>query len=60
MNVITLILVLMVVGLCLWLVLKYWPMPDVVKRIIVAIVVLAFVLWVLDATGLYQQRWFRW
>lgn len=59
MSIITLVLVLAVLGFCLWLLLTYVPMAGPVKQVILAIVAVAVVLWVLDATGIYSQRWFH-
>lgn len=57
MSIITLILVLCVIGFCLWLLLKFVPMPSPIPQVIIALVAIGVILWVLDATGLYSQRW---
>jgi hypothetical protein len=52
MSLITLIVVIVVVGLILWLVETYVPMPLIIKRILEAIVVLVLILWILQGFGL--------
>lgn len=59
MSIIGLVLLLAVLGFLLWLLLTYVPMPAPVKTVIIAVVVIALVLFVLDATGIYSQRFFR-
>lgn len=49
MDLITLILVLAVVGFCLWLIVTYIPMPPPIKQVIIVIVVVVIVLWLLRA-----------
>jgi hypothetical protein len=48
----TLIVVLIVVGVLLWLVNTYIPMDGKIKQILNAVVVIAVVLWLLQAFGL--------
>jgi uncharacterized membrane protein len=52
MDIIHLIIVLAVLGFALWLLLTYVPMPDPIKKVIIAIVVLALILVVLDFGGI--------
>ncbi len=59
MSIITLVLVLAVVGFCLWLLLTYVPMVAPFKPIIIAIVAVGLLLWILDAAGIYSTRMFR-
>lgn len=59
MSIVALVLVLVVIGFCLWLLLTFVPLPPLLRQVIIAIVALAVVLWVLDATGIYSQNWFR-
>jgi hypothetical protein len=59
MSIVTLVLVLVVLGFCLWLLLTFVPMPALVRQMILAFVAIAVVLWVLDATGIYSQKWFH-
>lgn len=59
MSIITLLLVLAVVGFCLWLVLTYVPMPAPFKQVIVVIVVIALLLWLLNAFGIYSSNVFH-
>ncbi len=51
MNLITLILELGLVGFILWLVTTYIPMPDVFKKTITVVIVVALILWVLNILG---------
>ena len=55
MSIITLILVLVVVGFCLWLLLTYIPLPGPLRQVIIALVAIMLVLWILDATGIYHS-----
>jgi len=52
MDLISLVVVLIVVGVLLWLVNSYIPMADSIKRILNIVVVIAVVLWLLNAFGL--------
>ena len=52
MSLISLIVVLIVVGLLLWLVNNYIPMDGKIKQILNIVVVIAVVLWLLQAFGL--------
>ena len=51
MNIISLMVVLVVVGLLLWLVNNYIPMEARIKQILNIVVVIMVVLWVLNAVG---------
>ena len=53
MPLITVVLVLLVVGICLWLINTYVPMAGTIKAILNAVVVIAVVVWVLQAFGLW-------
>lgn len=48
---ISVILTLVVIGLLLWLVLKYIPMTPPIPTIIIAVAVICIVLWLLDIFG---------
>lgn len=48
-QLVTLIVVLALLGFCLYLVLTYIPMPQPVKQAIIVIVVLLLVLWIARA-----------
>jgi len=48
-QLITLIVILALVGFCLWLVITYVPMPAPMKQAIVVVVVLLLVLWLARA-----------
>ena len=52
MDILTIILVIVVVGVLLWLINAYIPMQSTVKSILNAIVIILLVLWLLDAFGL--------
>lgn len=52
MSIITVILVLAIVGLAAWAVTTYIPMDIGFKRLIVAVAIIASVLWLLSAFGL--------
>lgn len=52
MSLLNLIIVLVVVGVLLWAVNTYIPMDDKIKSIMNIVVVIAVVLWLLQAFGL--------
>jgi hypothetical protein len=52
MPLLTLVLVLIVVGVLLWLINTYIPMQGTIKSILNAVVVIAVVIWLLQAFGL--------
>jgi hypothetical protein len=52
MSLISLVVVLIVVGVLLWLVNTYIPMDGKIKSILNAVVVIAVVIWLLQAFGL--------
>jgi len=49
------VLVLIVVGIGLWLINNYVPMAGSIKAILNAVVVIAVVVWVLKATGVWTD-----
>ena len=51
MNLIHLVVTLIVIGILLWAVNKYIPMDGAIKRILNIVVVIAVVLWLLQAFG---------
>jgi hypothetical protein len=51
MPILTLIIYLALIGLAVWLVTTYIPMPDSIKRLIVVVVVVLVVLWLLELIG---------
>jgi hypothetical protein len=51
-----LLILLVVIGFCLWLVTTYVPMAPPIKAIIVAVVVLVLVIYLLQATGLLSGQ----
>jgi undecaprenyl pyrophosphate phosphatase UppP len=51
MSLVTVVIVLIVVGVLLWLVNTYIPMDPKIKGILNAIVVIAVVIWLLQAFG---------
>lgn len=52
MPILTILIVLVVVGLLLWLVQAYVPMPAGYKKAVIIIVTILVVIWVLQSTGL--------
>jgi hypothetical protein len=52
MPIINLVITLIVVGLLLWLVNNYIPMDGKIKQILNVVVVIAVVIWLLQAFGL--------
>ena len=55
MPLINLVVVLIVVGFLLWLVNNYIPMAGSIKMILNAVVVIAVVLWLLNAFGVLNS-----
>jgi hypothetical protein len=55
MGLIQLIIVLAVLGLVLWAVITYIPMPQVIQRIIIAVVVIVVIIWLLQVFGLVSN-----
>jgi hypothetical protein len=54
MPLVNVVLALLVVGVLLWLVNRYIPMQSTIKGILNAVVVIAVVLWMLKAFGLWS------
>jgi hypothetical protein len=52
MPVINLIIILAVIGLILWAVITYIPMEATIKKIMIAVVVIATILWLLSVFGI--------
>ena len=55
MPLINVVIVLIVVGVLLWLVNNYIPMASTIKSILNAVVVIAVVIWLLQAFGLMES-----
>jgi len=55
MPLIYIVLVLIVVGVGLWLINTYIPMAGSIKTILNAVVVVAVVIWVLQAVGMWGR-----
>jgi undecaprenyl pyrophosphate phosphatase UppP len=53
MPLINLVVVLIVVGVLLWLINRFIPMASSIKTILNVVVVIAVVIWVLQAVGLW-------
>jgi len=51
-GIVTIILVLIVIGFCLWLLLRFVPLAEPFKQVVIAIVVILLVLWILGYLGL--------
>jgi len=54
MSLLNLVVVLIVVGVLLWAVNNYIPMDSKIKQILNIVVVIAVVLWLLDAFGVLR------
>lgn len=57
MPLLTIVLVLIVVGVLLWLINTYIPMQGTIKGLLNAVVVIAVVIWLLQAFGLLDSLW---
>lgn len=55
MSLLSLVLTLIVIGVLLWLVNAYIPMDQKIKTILNVVVVIAVVVWVLSAFGLFHH-----
>ena len=51
-DLVRLIVVIVIVGFCLWLVMTYVPMAEPMKKLLVVVVVLVICLWLLRTFGL--------
>jgi hypothetical protein len=51
MSILTILLSLALFGFILYLIVTYIPMPDPIKKIIIAIAVLFLILWLLEGLG---------
>jgi hypothetical protein len=51
-NIFVLILILAGIGLLLWAVITYIPMPPTFQKLLIAVVCIVVVLWLLQAFGL--------
>lgn len=52
MSLLAVVLTLIVIGVLLWLVCTYIPMQPAIKNIMIAVVVIAVVIWLLQITGM--------
>ncbi len=52
---ITVLVVLVIVGVCLYLIENYVPMSPPIKTVLRVVVVLILVLWLLQAFGIYEM-----
>jgi hypothetical protein len=55
MPLIYIVFILIVIGILLWLVNTYIPMASSIKAILNAVVVIAVVVWILKATGVWSD-----
>ncbi len=55
MDLISIVITLIVVGVLLWLVNNYIPMDGKIKRILNGVVVVAVIIWLLNAIGLLDS-----
>lgn len=51
---ISVLITLIIIGVCLWLVEKYIPMDQAIKTVIRVVVVLLVCLWLLSVFGIYH------
>jgi hypothetical protein len=56
MDLISLIVVLVVVGVILWLINTYIPMQPPFKQIVNVVVIIALILWILSAFGVLHEH----
>lgn len=54
MNILTIIIVLVVVGVVLWLINAHLPMDPTIKKILGAVVIIAVVIWLLKVAGVWS------
>ena len=54
MSLLTILVVLIVVGVCLWLVNSYIPMDGKIKTILNVVVVIFLIIWLLNAVGAFH------
>ncbi len=54
MPILTIILVIVVVGICLWAINKYIPMEPSIKNILNIVVVVTLIVWILKVIGLFD------
>ena len=54
MDLITIVIILIIVGVLLWLANTYIPMDGKIKTILNIVVVIAVILWLLQAFGLFS------
>lgn len=52
MPIIALVLWIALIGLAVWIIISYIPMPEAIKKLIVIVAVVAIVLWVITLFGL--------
>jgi len=55
MDLLTVLIVIIVVGVILWLVNSYIPMDGKIKKILNVVVVIFLILWLLHAFGLFHH-----
>ena len=55
MPILTVAFVIIAVGVLLWLAVTYIPMPEPIRRILIAVVVIALVLWLLQVFGIWSH-----
>lgn len=54
MSILTLLLVIIFTGIALWAINKWIPMEATIKKILNVVVILAIVLWLLKAFGVFE------
>lgn len=53
-NIISIIVILAILGVCVWLIERYIPMPDIFKTAIRVVVCIGVVLWLLSWLGIWH------
>jgi 1-acyl-sn-glycerol-3-phosphate acyltransferase len=54
MDLLTIVIVIVIVGVLLWLVNSYIPMDGKIKQILNIVVVIALIIWLLSAFGVFH------
>lgn len=54
MDLLTIVVVLIVVGILLWLINSYIPMDGTIKKILNVVVIIAVVVWLLSCVGAFH------
>jgi hypothetical protein len=55
MDILTILIVIIIVGVLLWLVNSYIPMQAAIKKILNVVVIILLVIWLLNAFGVFAH-----